>query len=169
MQDIQVLRMTSHSRYNENMRYGFNKEGLRGVSGGAEEGLCLHPHSERAAEGLFGGPGVGSLPASAAGTAQSLVQEHPTCLRAAQPVRHSCWSPCTQSPCSAPTEAPRGEDCTRQGRTAPYPPLPRPSQLEKACSSEDPARPKRKTAGNTCRIHHRSHDGVCVARLSVFS
>lgn len=72
------------------MRNGFNKEGLRGVSGGAEEGLGLHPRSERAAGGCSGGPGVGSLPATAAGMAQALAQEHPTCLRAAQPVRRSC-------------------------------------------------------------------------------
>ena len=32
-QDVNVLRMTSQSRYNENVRNGFNKEGLRGVSG----------------------------------------------------------------------------------------------------------------------------------------
>ena len=55
--------------------------------------------------------------------ARPLVQGYPTCLRAAQPVRHSFWSPRTWSPCSATREAPatRSPHTARRSSSLPAP------------------------------------------------
>lgn len=168
-QDVNVLRMTSLSRYNENMRNGFNKEGLREVSGGAEEGLGLHLHTERAAEGFSRGPVVGSPPANAGDTGsapgpgiphvpQGSSTRAPQLLKPThlEPMLCNKRSPCNEKPA--------------HGKEEQLPPRPRPPpQPEKACSSEDPVPRKKKTAENTRRTHHCSHRGICVAGLSMFS
>ena len=58
-QDINVLRMTFLSRYNENMRNGFNKEGLREVSGGSRGGTWFTSGYWKGSRGLLWGSSGG--------------------------------------------------------------------------------------------------------------
>lgn len=107
MQDVNVLRMTSHSRYNENVRNGLIKrvwEGSRGSRGGR-----VHPDAERAAEGFSGDPVGGSPPARAGDTGSA---PWPRTLRAAQLVRHSSRSPRAGARALQEEKPLQGEACT---------------------------------------------------------
>lgn len=128
-----MLRMTSHSRYNENVRNGFNKEGLRGVSGEQRRDVvCIRTlkGQQRAFLGIqWGQPacprrryGLGPWPR--------------TRLRAAQPVRHSSRSPCAGSPRFARREAPARRSLHS---TEEQLPTPRPAATRESLQQRSPS------------------------------
>ena len=84
------------------------------------------------------GLAVKTPPAMQGTWVRPLIQEDPTCHRAAKPVCHTAEALALEGPSSATREAPQREAHTTQGESSPA----RHNQRRLMCCIEDPEQPK---------------------------